>query len=185
MEHNELQIERMDDFSILKNFYCGVKEFDEFIHNGEFEENVLLKLSVPYSVKENGELVAFFSLACDSLLLEDDYKEDYSDEKAILDDSFGEHVKKFLSKQYYPALDISYLCVKKDMRQKHYGMAIIERILNFAVDMSEKTGLLFLVVDAFHDSVNQYSTVNFYAKCGFVKCSELKGNTIRMYKTIF
>ncbi|MBO7053817.1 MAG: GNAT family N-acetyltransferase [Bacteroidales bacterium] len=175
----------MDDFSILNDFYCGVKEFDEFIHSGEFEENVILKLSVPYSVKENGELVAFFSLACDSLLLEDDYKEDFSDEKAILDDSFGEHVKKFMSKQYYPALDISYLCVKKDLRQKHYGKAIIERILDFAVDASEKIGLLFLVVDAFHDSVNQYSTVNFYAKCGFVKCSELKGNTIRMYKTIF
>ena len=78
MGHNDLQIERMDDFSILNDFYCGVKEFDEFIHSGEFEENVILKLSVPYSVKENGELVAFFSLACDSLLLEDDYKEDFS-----------------------------------------------------------------------------------------------------------
>jgi len=32
-EYINLVFERIDDASVLSNFYCGIDEMDEFIHN--------------------------------------------------------------------------------------------------------------------------------------------------------
>ena len=71
-----MQFRRFVDSSILQGFTCGVDEMDEFIHH-RLQYSIDANFCIPYIVIENGEIVAFFALSYDSLVLPADYMEDF------------------------------------------------------------------------------------------------------------
>lgn len=64
-------IKRADDISALFNFRWGVKAMDDFIHDKEkgLAKYIELKLSKLWLVYEGEEVVAFFALSKDALVL--------------------------------------------------------------------------------------------------------------------
>ena len=90
----------------------------------------------------------------------------------------------FLNKSHYPALEIAYLAVAKNLRYKGLGRIIIESIVQKAQEQ-ELAGCQFLTVEALN--TNEYSAVGFYNKCNFSACELPDPNkgTLRMFRTLY
>ena len=74
-EYLELVFERIDDASVLSNFYCGIQEMDDFIHNN-LQDYLKRTDCEAYAVKHGGEIIAMLSLGEDVLCLDEDDKGD-------------------------------------------------------------------------------------------------------------
>ena len=75
-EYIDLVFERIDDASVLSNFYCGIQDMDNFIH--EKLQGYLSRTDCEaYAIKIGDDIVAMLSLGEDTLCLDEDDKEAY------------------------------------------------------------------------------------------------------------
>lgn len=129
-----IEFERIEDISILSNFYCGIEKMDSFIHNlskglqSYIDSN---PSSNTYIAKLHGEIVALFSILSSYVILDEDDKEDMfsrvtpKPEVAFVDQSF-------LKSNRFDALEIAYLAVREDKRQQGIGETIVAQIIKRA-----------------------------------------------------
>lgn len=178
-----LHLFRPKDISCLENFYCGVEEMDYFIHHGLYKKLGTHHCQLYTLVNDAHEVVAMFALSSDALFLDSDSKDDL---ELMSPPSFNDDEPKadaFWSKSHYPAVDIAYLAVAKEYRDKHIGKDIVLRI----VQMMRKqclVGCQFITVDAY--KTPDYSAVGFYSKCNFI-AAEIPNagkDTLRMFLPI-
>lgn len=184
MKGHAISISSLSDFSVLKDFDCGIEAMNKFIRNG-FQMSVENHFCEAYCVYCSDELVGLFALSFDSIDLDSEGKEDlqhgYSTSIPDIDYNYEE---TFYSKRRYPALDIAYLAIQKEWRNKHIGKAIVSEISERA-KMQRFAGCQFLTVEAY--ATKEYSAVGFYDSCGFAP-SELKNpskDTLRMFMTLY
>lgn len=198
-KYYNLDIVRADDTSVLSDFKCGVKSMDDFIHDRKngLAKFIRLRLSNLWIVLYDGNAVAFFALSKDALVLNnEDRRNIESKEKNAAALPATDDADKFWDKEKYPAFEIDYLAVCKEMRDNpdnHIGTFIIEEICRMA-DADVFSATLFLTVEAL--DTKEYSAVKFYQKCGFqfsdvaqnkYNYESMFGNqptTRRMYKLI-
>lgn len=143
---------------------------DNFIHDHEqgLAKFIKLRLSNLWIVREEGETVAFFALSKDALVLNNEDRRNLESKEvnnAVLPSS--DDADKFWDKEKYPAIEIDYLAVCKEMRDNpdnHLGTYLIEEICKMA-DADIFSSTLFLTVEAL--DTKEYSAVKFYKKCGF------------------
>ena len=185
MALNNLTIRILDDVSQLDGFNCGIKAMDDFIHSG-LASSVRNHYCNLYSVTLDDEIVAMFSLSFDSLELDSDSLEEMLDNHTSSNkpNLTSNYVATFLSKHHYPALEISYLAVKKNYRLQGIGKAIVDSIADMA-QRQKTAGCMFLTVEAYIEK--DYSAVPFYNACHFEPCEYKNPNkdTLRMYRTLF
>ena len=172
---------------------------DDFIHDRKngLAKFIRLRLSNLWIVLKDGKAIAFFALSKDALVLNnEDRRNIESKEKNAAALPATDDADKFWDKEKYPAFEIDYLAVCKEMRDSsdsHIGTFIIEEICRMAeADVFSAT--LFLTVEAL--DTKDYSAVKFYQKCGFqfsdvaqnkYNYDSMFGNqptTRRMYKLI-
>ena len=187
MERNyNLDIVRADDTSALSDFYCGVASMDRFIHDREngLAKFIKLRLSNLWLVLEDGKTVAFFALSKDALVLNnEDRRNIESKEKNTVALPNADDAEMFWDKEKYPAFEIDYLAVCKEMRDnpdEHLGTYIVEEICKMA-DADIFSATMFLTVEAL--DTNEYSAVEFYLKCGF-QFSDIARNRYN-YETVY
>ena len=180
-----LRVQRVGNADCFKNFECGVDIMDDFIHN-ELDLSVENNYCKLYKVSLSGTIVALFALTFDSLYLDRDDKHDLIQTESLsLSTGYAE---TFWSKRHYPALEISYLAVAKEMRLCGLGSALIEGIARKAISQT-LGGCQFLTVEALANRKKgpQYNAVGFYAKQGFISCEypNPAKNTLRMYRPLY
>lgn len=163
---SKIFIRRADDASALYNFECGIKPMDDFIHD---KENGLSKfigygLSTLWIVYENDDVIAFFSLSKDALVLNNEDIRSINNNKTLSNVLPSQGEDKFWEQEKYPAIEIDYFAVSKGKRLSHIGSSVIEFIAQQAL-RDEFLATMFLTVEAFNTL--EYSTVTFYKKCGF------------------
>lgn len=184
MTDYQLSISLLQDFSVLKDFDCGIETMNKFIRN-DFRMSVENHFCEAYCVYCKKDLVGIFALSFDSIDLDNDDKEDLqSGFSSSIPDIDYNYEDTFYSKRRYPALDIAYLAIQKKWRDKHIGTAIISEISN-RVKNQRFAGCKFLTVEAY--ATTGYSAVGFYNNCGFTP-SELKNpnkDTLRMFMTLY
>ena len=180
----QLRFERVNDTSVLDDFNCGLDVMDRFIHSN-LQWCIDYHYCVVYAVKEADNIVAIVALGCDKLELgvcdKDELRMGFFP-KPEIDFNYQE---TFWAKSSYPAIEITYLAVRKDKRHSGIGEYIIEAIAQRALDSRfNMAGCQFLTVEAYSRGSN--SAVGFYDKCDFVAAEEPNPNkeTLRMYKTI-
>ena len=181
----QLHFERVkNDTSVLEEFNCGLDAMDQFIHSS-LQWCIDYHYCVVYAVKELDEIVAIVALGCDKLEL------GISDKEELLMGFFPKpeidfnYQDTFWAKSSYPAIEITYLAVRKDKRNSGIGEYVIEAVAQRALDSRfNMAGCQFLTVEAYSRGGN--SAVGFYDKCDFVAAEEPDPNkeTLRMYKTI-
>jgi len=175
-----LHISVQTDVEILRDFYCGQPDMDEFIHT---RLDAFLK-SYPrarmYVARDDHQqVVAMFVLSNGHQFLDEDCKEDlvmkYPD---ILS---REDLKDYWESGAFPTIEIDYLAVAQNMRNCQIGTTLIHFISSLKDD------------DYFHDSklisvsaycTSEYSAVRFYQTCNFW-AAEIKNpfaDTLRMYR---
>lgn len=185
IDFSNLTSEKLTDFHCLKTFNSGVEAMDTFIQ-GDFRMSVENHYCSAYGVWYKDELVAIYALSFDSLDLDSDDKE----ELEIGISSIGtpdidwNYKDTFYAKPRYPALDISYLAVKKEYRGNRVGQSIVELIADKARSQSF-AGCQFLTVEAL--ATSEYSAVGFYERCGFTANEVRKPykDTLRMFRTLY
>ncbi len=194
-----LDIRRADDTSALFDFNCGVKSMDDFIHDPKngLAKFIKLRLSNLWIVFEGEQVVAFFALSKDALMLNsEDRRTIERDKEKAAALSAPEDADKLWEKEKYPAIEIDYLAVCKEKREEpedHLGTAIIQKIAQFAA-ADKLSATMFLTVEAL--DTKEYSAVKFYRNCDF-EFSDVAQNkynyevafgnqptTCRMYKLI-
>jgi GNAT superfamily N-acetyltransferase len=158
--HN-LDFERTDDMSVLFDFYCGIKEMDDYIHKKLQAKIDNTKELESFVVKEDGIIVGMTALR----------------EKPL------EIVKTDGSRFTFNSLEIEYLAVKKELRETGIGATIIKWIYDKA--KSEHPDCKFLGVLAYVDHDYGYSAVPFYEKCHFIaRKGHALAEAIRMTRII-
>lgn len=175
------------EYSWLQKFYCGIPTMDNFIHSG-LELCVSNHYCSLFQVinKDNDETIALFSLAFDSLTLDNDDKEEVLSGASMTPQPLisPEYEETFLNKTSYPAIEITYLAVSQSYRKVGIGTRIIEAILS-AIRKQKLAGCQFVTVEALFDT--NYSAISFYYKCLFTPCELPNPNkgTLRMFKTLY
>ena len=157
---------------------------DRFIHVG-LQWCIDYHYCVVYAVKDSDDIVGIVALGCDKLELDTTDKEELQMgffPKPEIDFNYQE---TFWAKSSYPAIEITYLAVRKDKRHLGIGEYIIEAVGQRALDSRfNLAGCQFLTVEAY--SKGEASAVGFYSHRDFIAAKEPNPNkeTIRMYKTI-
>ena len=162
---------------ILKSFECGIQEMDCFIHDtlDTFLKNdSRFKLNV-VTDDEQG-IVAIFIISPGILIDNDGEFQDipYGKPWIYIDEDL-----QMQSGTMYPSLEIDYLAVRKDVRERGYGSRIIEEL-----SLRAKSGkCYFLTVDAY---TKGYSAIPFYEKQGFFALQEYSDeyDTLRMARRV-
>lgn len=169
-----LRYSKESSAGMLKEFECGIPAMDSFIHEAL---DTLIKNDTRYSfyvVEEEGVgIVAMFVTSRGGFLDRDEEFEELSFGKPW---SYIGKDSQMHSGMMYPTLEIDYLAVRKDLRNKGYGSEILAELSKMAQD----SGCYFLTVDAYHDA--EYSAIPFYEKRGFFPLQELSEDydTLRM-----
>lgn len=183
----DIQIKRTSDFSELHSFTCGIEIMDTFIHES-LEKCVRNHYCTAYTVYDMASscVVAVFALSFDSLNLDDDDKDEMMSGISNVQTPLlaSDYEEIFLGKKVYPALEISYLAVSEQWRNKHIGRRIVQAIVDMA-QRQEFAGCQFITVEAM---INKpYSAVGFYDNCSFAPCEYLNPNkgTLRMFRTLY
>ena len=151
MSDYELTIERAFDTNALSLFNCGVREIDQLIHKKTGGLSSFIS-EVPcefYVAKINEEPVALFVLSNRMVSINEDK---------------------------YPSLEIDFIAVREDWRNKGIG----SHILDLARQNANNADFHFLTTAAFLSK--KYSAVGFYEKCGFEASGVKKGNTVPMFR---
>ena len=158
---HQLDYERTDDMSVLSDFYCGIEVMDDYIHNRLQDKIRRMPELESYVVREQGEIVAMTAIR----------------EKPL-------YVKKTDGTRFQiDALEIEYLAVRKDLREKGIGETIIEWIDEKA--RNEHQNCKYLSVNALVDPDFEYSAVPFYQKFNFVpRKSHAMAEAVRMTRII-
>ena len=159
---------------ILHEFECGIPIMDDYIHrelNNRLRNDPGLSL---YVVRDEADaIVAMYVVSTGSFV-------DYDGEYAYLPQGkpwgYIDSEQKIRSGARYTTLEIEYIAVRRDMRNKGYGSAIIKEIARTA----KERALYFLTLGAYHDA--SYSAIPFYEKLGFFALQEYseKYDTLRM-----
>lgn len=179
-EYINLVFERIDDASVLSNFYCGIDEMDEFIHN-KLQDYLKKAGCDTYTIKQGDEIVAMLSLGEDTLSLDDDDKDDMRS-GFVPKPNIALDNKDFFAEKDFPAIEIAYLAVKKEKRKQGIGEYIISQVEKKA--QRDNPECEFLTVEAY--KTKKYSAVGFYNKCDFTPAEVPLSykDTLRMYKVL-
>ena len=170
---NNIRIKREDNAKDLKDFNCGIKEMDYFIH---FKlDNFLADHTNQLFIarNENDCIIGMFVLSEGYFFDEQENFIDapaYGKPFAILDKMNG---KTKLIKRY-STIEIEYLAINKEFREKGIGRKILQAIH----EVSKQQNTHFITVDAY--CTMNYNAVPFYEKCGFC----LLENQDRTYDTV-
>ncbi len=176
-------IRKQQDSKSLADFYCGINEMDDFIHQ-DLDKDITNRHCTLYTVHNpDGVIVAMFALSFDSLVLGPDDIDDM--QYGIGSPNFlnEEHKEQFLQQLRYPAMDIAYFAVQKEYQFQDYGRNIIREIIKH-IKEQDLGGCQFLTVDAY--DTKAHSAVRFYERCEFVRAEhqDQSPNTVRMYYAI-
>lgn len=154
------------DYS-FKTFDCGNSDLNDFLYN-DSKEYMQKRLAVTYVIEQGEDIAGYFSVLNDKLTVNE------------VPASVWRKIKKLFShrkhRSDYPAVKVGRLAV--DVR--YQGNQIGSDILNFVKQMfchNNRTGCLFITVDAFRDALP------FYFKNGFQRLDtfDLDNSTIQLY----
>ena len=179
-EYIDLVFERIDDASVLSNFYCGIPDMDDFIH--EKLQGYLNRTGCEaYVIKQKDEIVAMLSLGNDTLNLDDDDKDDMRS-GYIPKPTIALEDQSFLTEKEFPAVEITYLAVERRRRGQGIGEYIISQVE--AKVLRDNPECEFITVEAY--KTKDYSAVGFYDRCDFTPAEPPLGykDTLRMYKVL-
>lgn len=179
-EFLELIFERIDDASVLSNFYCGIQDMDDFIH--EKLQGYLNRTGCEaYTIKLGDDIVAMLSLGEDILCLDDDDKDDMRS-GFIPKPNVALEDQDYLSEKEFPAVEITYLAVDRKWRGQGIGEYIISQVEKKV--QRDHPEYEFITVEAYKTA--GYSAVGFYSHCDFTPAEPPMGykDTLRMYKVL-
>lgn len=178
----EIKIDRLfeEDAHEVSSFSCGNEVLDNFFHEELFPCVRNHHLSAYCARSLDDELLAIFTLANDSIILNDyDEKDDFISVASFrIDESY---LQIFNEQSMFPAVNIGHLGVAKGHQNKGVGTQILEFVID-TYRCYTASGCQFVTVDA----LNTPEVKRFYSKRFFERqtMSDESCQTVRMYFTL-
>lgn len=181
-----LRISRLDNFCRLDDFFCGNRQMDDFIHGNLrlCDENHYCYTYIATDT-DSGKVGGMFALSFDSVSLDGDDFDDLRMGAANTSDLdiTPEFRERFEEKSDYPALEITYLAIRKEFQGLGVGKYLVDEIAERA-KRQDLAGCVFLTVNALH--TKEYSAIPFYEKCRFQRLTPVPTfDILPMYKTLW
>lgn len=153
-----------DDFS---GFHCDHDDdlgCDSFIHDeNEAKQYQKERHGITYVFSYRKKMIGYVTLAMSSILAKRLDKRD----------------RTTIQLTFYPCLLIGRLAVDNDMRHRDIGTHLANWSTGFALEISERVGCRYVVLETME------SKVDFYSQCGFQKGAILEDDRhVWMYKKI-
>lgn len=149
-------VERAENVSVLSDFFCGIKQMDDFIHQHDgLKLYVESKLTNLWIIRRESLIIGIFALSKSSLILNSYDVRDVKTENSENLETIFEQVESF------PALKIDYLAIRNDFRGKRIGSEVVGLIREKILD-DRLSATMFIIVEAY-DTMS-YSSVGFYRK---------------------
>ncbi len=158
---DELEIVRLDA-TPRETFDCGSDDLNEFFHKDSINWGKEL-ISVTYAIKQENNIVAFFSLSNDAIRAELNPRSGLKRALKIIP-----RPKRLRS---MPAVKIGRLASSSKIQSKGIGTHILNYI-KISLTNNNKTGCRFIVVDAY----NNPRTIAFYERNDFLFMSSKDAN---------
>lgn len=166
-----LRFFKLTDTTIIKPFTSKDPDLNEFL----FEKAKAYQkelLATTHIIEDKEKTIAYFSIFNDSLKVEEIRFASKTRFKNFISKLIS-HPKRHL--QSFPALKIGRLAVCK--QEKGYGHAIIEWVINFALNSNENLACKFITVDAYSQSLGFYEKMNFL----YISDNDVNADTRQMY----
>jgi len=160
---------------VLRRFYCGRPQLDDFLREDarDYDAHGLTSTVIVFAAGHTTP-VAYFSLSADAVRL-----------------SFGERTDLGLpfntTISFFPAVKITKLAVISEMQRHGVGRALIDLICGLVSEAPFAVRLLTV------DAVNHEAVLNFYRRAGFIESlsekrerqSQKVRDTILMFKDLY
>lgn len=155
--YEDCSLSELTDKQSIEGFSCGDKDLDDFFTNDCFAyTKQLLGKTYCYKLKSDPKIVVCaFTLANAGIRVSD-----LPNARRKKIEANIPHIKALKD---YPAVLVARLGVSIDFRSKHIGSDALEYIKYWFLDLYNKTGCRYILVDAY----NNESTLSFYQSNGF------------------
>ncbi len=146
LDFSRIKAERLSKVYDLSKFDCGDEDLNDFIKNDAFVyQEKKLTTTILFFYEEN--LIAFLSIAADSLKLNFNEKESYNLHQKRLED--------------VPSIKFARLAVDKNYQKQGVGTNILKWGIGYALDCSERVAIRFITVDAYPHKIDFYLKYHF------------------------
>ena len=149
-EYKLVSIKEIKSKSLLKKFDCEVEPFNTFLSGYALKNDELGIGKTFVAVNDDGKICGYFTLSTARI----SYKE------------IPDEYKVRLPKYPIPAIRIARLAVSKDMKGKGLGKALLKQAFMKIVQVSDITGVYFILVEA------KETSKTFYEHYGFIKLND-------------
>ncbi len=157
MDLSSFRLIRLSDDHNILPFDCGDTDLSDFIIN-DSKDYLKKLLAVTYLLEHGGITAAFFCVSNDRIAIEDmDSKSQFY--KWIMNKM--PDGKKYKS---YPAVKIGRMAVDSSMQGQRLGTILLDYIKEFFIT-NNKTGCMFITVDAYSQSLKFYEQNGFKYLC--------------------
>jgi GNAT superfamily N-acetyltransferase len=144
---NLVDIVKLEEDVTIQSFESEDKDLNDFLLN---DANNYLKslLAVTYLLKVGDETVAYFSLANDNLMKNDDEKSAWN--------KVNRAIPNEKRRRTYPAVKIGRLAVAKKYAGMGLGKLILKTVEGMFTNEQQRTGCRFITVDAYRNALLFY-----------------------------
>lgn len=149
-EYKLLSIKEIQSKSLLKKFDCEVESLNTFLSGYALKNDQLGIGKTFVAVNPEGKIGGYFTLAIAQISFQE----------------IPDEYKIRLPKYPVPAIRIARLAVNKDMKGKGLGKDLLKQAFLKIVQVSDITGVYFILVDA------KESSKTFYEHYGFIKLND-------------
>lgn len=168
-----LELFKLEQLTDIKPFDCKDEDLRDFLFSKakQFQKELL---GITYILEDEDKTIAYFSIFNDSLNIQESNFASKSAFKRFLQ-NLVTHPKRHLKN--FPALKIGRLAVCNDLQKGGIGKAIVNYVIDIALEHNLKAACKLIIVDAYEESVG------FYEKQGFSYLSEsdAHSDTRQMY----
>jgi GNAT superfamily N-acetyltransferase len=146
-----LRFSRLPD-DCITGFDCSIGRLNDFLKSALFYDEAYLAVTFLAKHVETNELLGYFTLASDCIVL---------DEREI--DRFW--LAYAIKQSKYPAVKIGRIAVKTELQGQGLGHELVTVIVGIARRMQRSVGVRFLSVDANDDVTGFYRQLDFVNNC--------------------
>ncbi len=157
MDLSLFKLLRLSDSHNILPFDCGDADLNDFIAN-DAKDYIKKLLAVTYLLEDGGITAAFFCVSNDKIAIED------MDSNTQWWKRIGGSMPERKRYKSYPAVKIGRLAVDTSMQGRKLGTTLLDYIKEFFIT-NNKTGCMFITVDAYQQSLKFYEQNGFKYLC--------------------
>jgi len=151
-EKLEWNLIRLEENTEIKPFESADEELNDFLFN-DAKRYLFSLLAVTYLIETKDETIAYFCLANDRVMKDDE-------EKAVWN-KINRTIPNEKRRKSYPAVKIGRLAVSEKYAGMGFGNFMIDTVGEMYTDNQQQSGCRFITVDAYSNALGFYEKNDF------------------------